>query len=187
MSKQLPQAQLVRAMRISIFSGCCAVVWQLVCSIQPLFNVFFQNYLGATAGQLGFLVMLIQLSGVCQIFVIILYGKIGRQKLIFMVGHVIHRGLTAVIAFVAFYVARGGSNERGIVIIIVAMGISWCFANATSACWWGWVADLFPESIRGEFFMRRSSIIQIVNIVWFFIASTLLDIFPASRPSPSSA
>ncbi len=165
-------------MRISIFSGCCAVVWQLVCSIQPLFNVFFQNYLGATAGQLGFLVMLIQLSGVCQIFVIILYGKIGRQKLIFMVGHVIHRGLTAVIAFVAFYVARGGSNERGIVIIIVAMGISWCFANATSACWWGWVADLFPESIRGEFFMRRSSIIQIVNIVWFFIASTLLDIFP---------
>lgn len=165
-------------MRISIFSGASSVVWQLVCSIQPLFNVFFQNYLGATAGQLGLLVTIIQLAGVFQILGIFLYGWIGRQKPIFMIGHVIHRSLTAIIAFVAFYIARGGSHERGIVIIIVAMGLSWCFANASSACWWGWVADIFPESMRGEFFMRRSSIIQIVNIGWFFVASTLLDIFP---------
>ncbi len=165
-------------MRISIFSGSCSVVWQLVCSIQPLFNVFFQNYLGASAAQLGLLVTIIQLAGVFQIFGIFLYGWIGRLKPIFMVGHILHRSLTAIIAFVAFYIARGGSNERGIIVIIVAMGLSWCFANATSACWWGWVADLFPENMRGEFFMRRSSIIQIVNIVWFFAASTMLDLFP---------
>ncbi len=165
-------------MNISIFSGGAGVVWQLVCSIQPLFNVFFQNYLGASAGQLGLLVTIIQLAGVFQILGIFLYGWIGRQKPIFIIGHVIHRSLTAIIAFVAFYVARVGSNERGIVVIIIAMGLSWCIANATSACWWGWVADIFPESMRGEFFMRCSSIIQIVNIVWFFIASILLDIFP---------
>ncbi|HNY17287.1 MAG TPA: MFS transporter [Treponemataceae bacterium] len=178
MSKQLTQAQLVRAMRISIFSGASSVVWQLVCSIQPIFNVFFENYLGASAGQLGLLVSIIQAAAAFQILGIFLYGWIGRLKPIFMVGHIAHRSLTAIIAFVAFYVARGGSNGRGIVIIIVAMGISWCFANATSACWWGWVADLFPESTRGSFFMRRSSIIQIVNIVWFFLASTMLDVFP---------
>jgi HEAT repeat protein/Na+/melibiose symporter-like transporter len=178
MRKQLTQAQLTRAMRISIFSGASSVVWQLVCSIQPLFNVFFQNYLGATSGQLGLLVAIIQVSAVFQILGIFLYGWIGRMKPIFMIGHVIHRSLTAIIAFVAFYVARGGSNERGIVIIIVAMGLSWCFANSTSACWWGWVADLFPESKRGEFFMKRSSIIQIVNMIWFFLASTTLDVFP---------
>jgi len=165
-------------MRISVFSGSASVVWQLVCSIQPLFNVFFQNYLGATAGQLGLLVAIIQLAGAFQILGIFLYGWLGRKKPIFMVGHLFHRALTAIIAFVAFYVARGGSNARGILVITVAMGISWCFANASSACWWGWVADLFPESMRGEFFLRRSSIIQIVNIVWFFVASTLLDIFP---------
>jgi len=178
MNSRLTQAQLVRAMRISIFSGASSVVWQLVCSIQPLFNVFFQNYLGASAGQLGLLVTIIQLTAAFQIVGILLYGLIGRQKPIFLVGHIIHRSLTAVIAFIAFYVARGGSNERGILIIIIAMGISWIFANASSACWWGWVADLFPESMRSGFFMRRSAIIQIVNIAWFFIASTLLDIFP---------
>lgn len=181
MSKQLTQAQLVRAMRISIFSGASSVVWQLVCSIQPIFNVFFQNYLGASAGQLGLLVSIIQAAAVFQILGIFLYGWIGRLKPIFMVGHIAHRSLTAIIAFVAFYVARGGSNERGIIVIIVAMGISWCFANATSACWWGWVADLFPEQMRGSFFMRRSSIIQIVNIAWFFVASTMLDLFPKDK------
>jgi len=174
----MSQAQMIRAMRISIFSGASSVVWQLVCSIQPLFNVFFQNYLGASAGQLGLLVTIIQLAGVFQILGIFLHGWIGRQKPIFIIGHVIHRSLTAIIAFVAFYVARGGSSERGVVIIIAAMGVSWIFANSSSACWWSWVADLFPESMRGEFFMRRSSIIQIVNIAWFFVASTLLDIFP---------
>lgn len=154
------------------------MVWQLVCSIQPLFNVFFQNYLGASAGQLGLLVTIIQVSAVFQIAGIFLYGKIGRQKPIFIIGHIIHRGLTAIIAFVAFYVARGGSSQRGIVIIIIAMGFSWIFANASSACWFGWIADLFPESMRGTFFMKRSSVIQIVNIAWFFVASTMLDIFP---------
>lgn len=168
-------------MNISIFSGAAAVVWQLVCAIQPLFNVFFQNYLGATAGQLGLLVTIIQLTGLFQIVGIVLYGKIGRQKPIFIIGHIVHRALTAVIAFVAFYVARGGSQERGIVIIIIAMSISWIFANASSACWFGWIADLFPESMRGQFFMRRSAIIQVVNIAWFFIASTLLDLFPKER------
>ena len=168
----------MRAMHISIFSGSSAVVWQLVCSIQPLFNVFFQNYLGATAGQLGLLVTIIQFTGIFQILSIFLYGWIGRQKPIYMIGHILHRSLTAIIAFIAFYVARGGSNERGILVITIVMGISWCFANATSACWWGWVADLFPKVTRGEFFMRRSAIIQIVNIVWFFVASTMLDIFP---------
>lgn len=167
-------------MRISIFSGASSVVWQLVCSIQPLFNVFFQNYLGASAAQLGLLVTIIQFMGIFQILGIFLYGWIGRKKPIFMIGHVVHRALTAIIAFIAFYVARGGDSQRGIVIIIVAMGLSWAFANATSACWWGWVADIFPESMRGSFFMRRSSVIQIVNIIWFFIASTLLDIFPRS-------
>jgi len=116
-----------------------------VCSIQPLFNVFFQNYLGATAGQLVLLVTVIQLAGVFQILGIFLYGWIGRKKPIFIIGHVIHRSLSVVIAFVAFYVARGGSNERGIVIIIVSMGVSWIAANSSSACWWGWIADIFPD------------------------------------------
>jgi len=165
-------------MRLSIVSGSAAVVWQLVCSIQPLFNVFFQNYLGATAAQLGLLVAIIQVTGVFQILSIFLNGWTGRQKPIYQIGHVIHRSMELVITFVAIWVARGGSNERGILIITVVMGVSWCVANSTSACWWGWVADIFPENIRGEFFMKRSAVIQIVNIIWFFIASTLLDIFP---------
>ncbi len=177
----MTQTQLARAMNIIILSGAASVVWQLVCAIQPLFTVFFQNWLGASAAQLGLLVTIIQLTGVFQIAGIFLWGKIGRQKPVFIIGHVLHRALTATIAFVAFYVARGGSTERGIVIIIVAMGLSWVFANSSSACWWGWVADIVPEGSRGSFFMKRSSILQIVNIAWFFLASTLLDVVPKSH------
>ncbi len=168
-------------MNVLIISGGASVMWQLVCAIQPLFTVFFQNWLGASAGQLGLLVTVIQLTAVFQIGGIFLWGKYGRQKPVFIIGHVIHRSLTAVIAIVAFYVARGGSAQRGIAIITVAMGVSWAFANASSACWWSWVADIVPDSVRGSFFMKRSSILQIVNIAWFFLASTLLDLVPRSH------
>jgi MFS family permease len=49
--------------------------------------------------------------------------------------------------------------------------------NASSAGWWSWVADLYPEKIRGSFFLKRSAIINVVNVIWFFLASMILDIF----------
>ena len=84
MQKQMTQTQLARAMNVLIISGGASVMWQLVCAIQPLFTVFFQNWLGASAGQLGLLVTVIQLTAVFQIGGIFLWGKYGRQKPVFV-------------------------------------------------------------------------------------------------------
>ncbi|GAB1483603.1 hypothetical protein MASR2M78_24190 [Treponema sp.] len=160
-----------------MMTGCLATVWQIVCSPQPIFNVFVQNGLGASASTLGALVGLIQLSGLFQLVSIFVYGWAPRKKPFFVTFHLIHRILTLVIAAAAFVAAANGNKGWGIRAIMIAVPISWIFMNASSSGWWSWVADLFPEKIRGTFFLKRSSIINVVNVIWFFLASMFLDLF----------
>ncbi len=165
------------AMRLSILTGCLGTVWGIACSPQAIFNVFFQNQLGASASTLGALVGLLQLSGLFQLVSIFVYGVSSRKKPFFIAAHLIHRVLTLFIAAAAFVAAANGNRSWGIKAIIIAIPISWAFMNASSSGWWSWVADLFPEKIRGSFFLKRSAITNVVNVVWFFLASMLLDVF----------
>lgn len=164
-------------MKLNVLTGCLATVWQIVCSPQPIFNVFVQNQLGASASTLGALVGLIQLTGVFQLASIFVYGYSRRKKPFFVAAHLVHRILTLAIAAAAFVAAARGDRSWGVRAIMVAVPLSWAFMNASSAGWWSWVADLFPENMRGAFFLKRSALINVVNVVWFFLASMVLDIF----------
>ncbi len=175
--KKLTAGQLGTAMRLNVLTGCLATVWQIVCSIQPIFNVFINNELGASASTLGALVGLLQLSALWQLASIFIYGYAPRKKPFFVAAHLIHRLLSLAIAAGAFVAAAKGDRSWGIRAIMIALPFSWIFMNASAAGWWSWVADIFPEKIRGTFFLKRSSIINVVNVVWFFLASMFLDFF----------
>ncbi|MCX7655232.1 MAG: MFS transporter [Treponemataceae bacterium] len=165
-------------MMYSTLTGCLATIWGIVCSPQPIFNVFFRNWLGASSSELGTLVAILQLTGIFQVLAIFIYGYSKRKKPFFIVAHLIHRFLTLSIALSAFIAIHPTNRSLGIRLIMVSLPISWFFMNISSAGWWSWVADLFPENIRGAFFLRRSAIINITNIVWFFLASMVLDLVP---------
>ncbi len=163
-------------MELNILTGGLATVWGIVCSPQPIFNVFVINHLGASAGTLGLLVALLQLSGLFQLASIFIYGYARRRKPFFIAAHLIHRFLTLGIAAAAFMAAATGNRDWGIRAIMITVPLSWVFMNASAAGWWSWVADLFPEKIRGAFFLKRSAIINIINVIWFFLASMVLDL-----------
>jgi len=174
--KKITPKQLNKAIKLNILTGCLATVWGIVCSPQPLFNVFVINHLGASASTLGLLVALLQLSGLFQLASIFIYGYARRRKPFFITAHLIHRLLTLAIAAAAFVAAATGNTGWGIRAIMIAVPLSWVFMNASAAGWWSWVADLFPENIRGAFFLKRSAIINVVNVIWFFLASMVLDL-----------
>lgn len=164
-----------RAMTLNIFTGCLSTVWFIVCTAQPLFYVFIQNALGVSPATLGLLVGLLQGSSVLQLAAIFIYGRAKRKKPVFITLHIIHRVLTLSIAAAAFVAAATGDTTFGMRLILVAMPLSFVFMNMSNAGWWAWVAELFPEKIRGAFFMRRSALMNVVNVIWFFLASMLLD------------
>jgi MFS family permease len=175
--KGLSAGRLALAMRLNVMTGCLATVWQIVCTPQPIYNVFIRNALGASASTLGLLVGLIQLSGIFQLVAIFAYGLSPRKKPIFVTAHLIHRALTISIAAAAFMAAASGDKSWGIRAIMITVPISWAFMNASNAGWWSWVADIFPENIRASFFLKRSALLNVINIVWFFLASMFLDLF----------
>lgn len=162
-------------MQLSNIAGCGFTLWFSVASTQPIFNVFFTNILGASSAQLGLLVGLIQVSAIFHLMAIYVYGVLQERKKYFIVMHLIHRSFALILALVTYLVGKNGANPLYIRIIMISITTSWVFSNGSSSGWWSWMADLIPEKIRSSYFGRRSSIMQIVNILWFMTVSITLD------------
>ncbi|MEM5947285.1 MFS transporter [Spirochaetia bacterium 38H-sp] len=170
------QKEIKRSMRYSLLSGVAFVFWFQVASPQSLFNVFVKNYLDAGASGLGLLIGLISVMGIFQIFAVPLFNMLRTPKWVWIIGHVLHRLNAFFLAAVAFWVSSGGDKTVGFNIILVVMAVSWVLTNLTGSGWWAWMAELFPENIRAEFFGKRSALSNIFNMLWYFAVSVSLDL-----------
>jgi len=175
-NRKITSKVLNNSLQLSTIAGCGFTVWFSVASTQPIFNVFFTNILGASSAQLGLLVGLIQISAVFHLLAIYVYGVLKERKKYYIIMHLIHRSFALILALVTYFVGRNGNNSIAIRIIIIAIAVSWVFSNSSSSGWWSWMADLIPDKIRGSYFGHRSSIMQIINILWFMTVSISLDI-----------
>lgn len=172
---EIPAGELKRSMNLSIASGATGTLWLIVCAPQAIFNVFMRNNLGATSAQLGLLVGMLSFASIMQLPAIFIYRKLPRRKIFWIVTSVIHRLNGPVLAAVAYWVSQGGSKERSITVVMVAMVASWFITNLSSSGWWSWMADLVPIRVRARFFGRRSAVAQVVNIIAFFTTTVVLD------------
>jgi len=167
-----------RAMNYSIVAGGSGALFLTVCNNQPIFNVYMLNHLGVSPELLGLLIGCMQLSGVLQLVSIVAYSLLPRRKAFWMAGHLIHRFAGLAVAASAAIFASGAGRAPAALLVSAAMISSWIAMNLTSAGWMSWMADLIPAETRGSFFLRRSAVFQGATVVWFFLASVLLDLFP---------
>jgi MFS family permease len=165
-------------MSYSVVAGGSGALFLTVCNNQPLFNVYMLNHLGVSPRLLGLLLGLMQASGVLQLLSIVAYSLLPRRKILWMTGHLIHRFAGLAVAASAAIFASGAGRAPAALLVSAAMIVSWAAMNLTSSGWMSWMADLIPEATRGSFFLKRSAIFQAVTVIWFFLASVLLDLFP---------
>jgi len=173
----LSPARTRRAMNLNIILGSSGTLWVTVIAPGTIMNIFFKNQLGASSGSLGLLVAIVQLASVLNLLSIIIFGRLRRVKPFWILVTATHRVLGFVPAAVALAVTQGGNRVVGAQAILLALGVSWLFANLGTSGWWRWMADLVPEDIRATFFLRRSAIINGVTMVWFLLATVVLDVF----------
>ena len=164
-------------MNLNMILGASGTLFSTVIAPGTIMNVFFKNQLGASAGSLGLLVAVTQLAAVFNLFSIVIFGRIRRVKPFWIVVTTAHRMLGFVPAAVALAVWQGGSRVAGAQAILVALAVSWLFANLGTSGWWRWTAELIPEDTRSTFFGRRSGILNAVTMIWFLLATVLLDLF----------
>ena len=173
--RSITPSDLRRAMHINIAAGIMGAAWYTVCAPQQILTVFYKNDLGATPGELGNMVALVQLASLFHLLAIFVYNRSLKRKPSWMVGHILHRLLGFVLAGVSIYVAQGGDKPLGAKIVTGGLVVSWVLMTATASGWWSWMADLIPENIRATFFGRRATTVRAVNLLWFFGATFALD------------
>lgn len=175
MTNKISHKEFKKGLKLTMIGGSTFTIWFAVCSPQPIFNVFFTNYLGASSTQLGLLIAIVQLSTLFNILGIVIYGKLNTRKKFYVICHLTHRLLGVILAGASFYMAKTGNNSLVIKFVFISSAISWILANSSGAGWWSWMADLIPDNIRASFFGQRSSLMNIVNIIWFMGCSVALD------------
>ena len=173
----MQQKGMKSILSLSIIIASCGTVWLSSFTSDSLFGVFFRNFLGASFTELGILSGLIRFSAIINLLSIFVFKKLVNRKIAFTVFFTIQRLLGLVPVFVAFY-SDSIPLEASIKLVFISMGISWAFFNIGNVGYASWEADMLPESYRIKFFMKRSSVVNIVNVCWLFIVPTFIDIFP---------
>ncbi|MGA2976572.1 MAG: MFS transporter [Spirochaetia bacterium] len=168
-------------MNLNIVLGSCGTMFVTVVAPGTIMNVFFKNQLGASSAALGLLVAVLNLASVFNLLSIVIFGRLRRVKPFWIAVITTHRVLGFVPAAVALSVAGGGSKVTGAQAILLALAVSWLFANLGTSGWWRWMADVVPEDIRATFFGRRSAIINGVTMIWFLLATVVLDLFKSAN------
>jgi HEAT repeat protein len=175
--KPLSPARTRRAMNLNIILGASGVLFSTVIAPGTIMNVFFKNSLGASSGTLGLLVAVTQLAAVMNLASIVIFGRMRRAKPFWIIVTTVHRVLGFVPAAVAVAVQQGGSRVAGAQAILLALAVSWLFAHLGTSGWWRWMAELIPDDTRSTFFGRRSAVLNAVTMIWFLLATVLLDVF----------
>jgi len=173
--RPITPVRLRRAMRLNIAAGAMGMAWCAACAPGAILEVFVKNQLGASATTLGLLVAITQLAMPLQLAAIFIFGRLKTRKGFWVGALVIHRLLAFAQAGVAVYAAQRGDKELGVAILMVAVAGSWILMCLSTPGWWSWISDLIPENIRGTFFGRRSAIIHLLTMFWFFGIQVALD------------
>jgi hypothetical protein len=163
-------------MNLNILLGCGGVFWGVVIAPGAIMNVFFKNQLGASSSALGLLVAIVQMASVLNILAIVILGRMPRVKTFWIVVTTAHRVLGFVPAVVALAVLRGGDRIGGAQAVLIALAASHLFANLGTSGWWRWMADVVPEETRATFFLRRSAVLNAVNMMWSLLATGALSL-----------
>ncbi|MDC7235583.1 MAG: MFS transporter [Spirochaetales bacterium] len=178
--KRISTARVERSLLISLIGGGMGAVWFIFCQPQQILTVMIRNYLHATDQQLGTFVAILNIAGVFHLAAIYLYSKTSRIKPAWIMTTVLSRSSAFFIAGAALYVYLGGDKNIALwTVMAVSLFFSYIMGNIGGSGWWTWISALIPEKTRSAYFGKRSSLAQLMNIIFFFSATWLLDLFTA--------
>jgi len=169
--------ELKQALRFCLTAGAFNIFWFVLATPQQILTVLVKTHLGGSAFLLGILVGGVNLAGALNLVSVILVGVFRGRRMLWFWTTLFARLCAFAVAGAAFWVAAGGPKNQAVLIVIIA-SVASSIGNALGAsAWWAWMGDLIPENIRAGFFGKRSALVQTINMVFFFLATLMIDRF----------
>jgi MFS family permease len=139
----------------------------------------FAQALDATPFQFGLLSAMPFLATLlCSLPSSVLIDKTGYRRPIFFVTHYAHRLMWVPIALIPLWLHTHlgvESHQAGMVLFLLMVFMNYCGQAIGGPGWFGWVADIVPDRLRGRYFTRRRSWGIITAIPAAVITGILLD------------
>ncbi|MEP6673241.1 MAG: MFS transporter [Chthoniobacter sp.] len=167
----LSEQELEMSMRKNVAAGALGTVWLVAVYGLPL--PLFMQAIHATGFQLGLMGAVRQAAMFTQLPSAFFVERLHRRKPFWATIASTHRALWLVPAFLPLLWPTG--EAHWVVVIIVALGLSDCLGNASTAPWLSWMADLLPAGRAGRFWGGRQRLLSIVVLIAALSFGWILD------------
>lgn len=168
---------LFRGMRINMLAGALGMIWYIVTQGMPL--TMFMEALGGSGVVIGMAFTVMQFALVMQIPGAYLSQGLASRKGIWAFCVIISRILWFLPLLFLWLMPDRPQWIATITLWLAA--VTAFLGQSVSAIWFGWMADLIPERMRGRFWGTRQMWIVAASLVAMALSGFILDIYPPPR------
>lgn len=177
--ESLSESEIRRSLRTNILAGSLGMWWATATLGMPL--PMLMESLGATGVLIGLVTTVRQLSMLAQIPGAVYAERLAERKRFWATATILHRAVWFLPAILPWLFPA--MDPRLPVLIVITVALSDLLANAGTASWFSWMAELVPERTAGGFWGTRQSILTASGLVAAAAMGWILDAFPApSQP-----
>lgn len=166
--KIVTEAEVKRGMNLVIADGICTEAMTVLTS--GTFLIAFALLLKASNFEIGLLAALPTLTNIAQLISIWLVRKYNNRRAISVICSYLARLPLVLIGVLAFT-----ADSLTIRPIILFLFFFYFFGSVAGPSWNAWMKDLIPEKILGTYFSRRTSYMQILNVLLSLSLAVSID------------
>jgi MFS family permease len=172
----LPE-KIRRSLNIIILANVFGTIHAIICGGGTSTMIGFANSLGAGDLVFGLLAGLPQAASLFQLpFAVLVSAKQKRKRYMLTYG-LVSRALWLFFGFIPLVVPKHPAYLQ-IFSLIFLLGISSGLGAVINVCWFPWLSDLTPLSIRGRWMGFREMLLALTNILFSLLVAFLLDNLP---------
>lgn len=160
---------------LATWEGVPSTIFQIMIGGQ--FLTGFLLYLGATSGQIGFVLAITTFVNLAQIAVAFYIQRIKSRKWAFVIFGGLQRILWGCTGLVPFLFPK-----EYWVIAFIGFYVSAFILNAVvSMLWSSLISDIVPARVRGRYFGIRNTVLNALGTLSLFIGGMILDHYPGGQ------
>lgn len=164
-----------RNLALATWEGVPSTIFQIIIGGQ--FLTGFLLYLGATSGQIGFVIAITTFVNIAQIAVAFFIQRLKSRKWALVLFGALQRilwGSTGIVPFVF-------PKEYWVTTFIGFYVSAFMLNTVLSMLWSSLISDIVPARVRGRYFGIRNTVLNALGTLTLFIGGVILDHYPGGQ------
>jgi len=179
MNNQMSPQERERGLKYILYDGMTSQV--MVSLSGGAFIIAFALLLGASNLIIGLLAAGPFLGNIFQIPAALVIERVGRRKLISILGSLVSRAWLLVFALIPLVF-----RPFGISVLIMGIFLSGATAAFSTCAWSSWMRDLVPVETRGRYFSRRMTLGLTLAMPIALVAGRFIDFWKVRFPAQAT-